>query len=472
MARAIWKGTISFGLVNAPVAMYSAIDEQDLRFHMVHRKDMGPIGYQKVCKKEDKPVDADEIAKAYELDDGKLVLLEDEDFEAAETDAYHEIRILDFVPHEQIDPIYFERTYYLAPADRSAEHVYALLAEAMSASGLSGISSFIFREREQLGCLRTRDGVLMLEKMFFANEIRDAKEHRPSNQKLSRGELEMARELIDRMAGDFEPEKYKDTYTDTLRQAIEQKLEGKEIHVPAPGKPPKVVDLMEALQRSLEEGRRPPAKADGRRATARRAAAARRRSHLGGPGKHGRCIVLHRCFECRDVRQLFVFDPHELRGCFRGAHAHRSNRRDRLAVIAHERIRFVRLESGIAQLRDREDAIEYVHCPHAGIGLRRRRVDRFDPGVRHGAAHDAPIKHSGELDVVGVARRAGHLWDSIDTIDALADDAQLGIGRQLRRLPRRNGARHGAQRLAHNAGEDRAVLARIRAAHAGLRLLR
>jgi len=263
MARAIWKGTISFGLVNAPVAMYSAIDEQDLRFHMVHRKDMGPIGYQKVCKKEDKPVDADEIAKAYELDDGKLVLLEDEDFEAAETDAYHEIRILDFVPHEQIDPIYFERTYYLAPADRSAEHVYALLAEAMSASGLSGISSFIFREREQLGCLRTRDGVLMLEKMFFANEIRDAKEHRPSNQKLSRGELEMARELIDRMAGDFEPEKYKDTYREKLLKVIKQKARGKAVKPPERREPERAPDLLEALRASLAEGRGGGARASG-----------------------------------------------------------------------------------------------------------------------------------------------------------------------------------------------------------------
>jgi DNA end-binding protein Ku len=255
VARAIWKGTISFGLVNAPVAMYSAIDEQDLRFQLVHRKDMGPIGYQKVCKKEDKPVDADEIAKAYELDDGRLVLLEDEDFRAAETDAYHEIRILDFVPHEQIDPIYFERTYYLAPSDRAAEHVYALLAEAMSASGLAGVSSFIFRDREQLGCLRVMDGVLALEKMFFADEVRDPGEHRPKKQKLSQSELEMARELIDRMAGDFDPGKYEDTYRAKLLKVIRQKAKGKTVKVPERREPEQAPDLIEALRASLAEGR-------------------------------------------------------------------------------------------------------------------------------------------------------------------------------------------------------------------------
>jgi DNA end-binding protein Ku len=255
VARAIWKGTISFGLVNAPVSMYSAIDEQDLHFQLVHRKDMSPIGYQKVCKKEDKPVDADEIAKAYELDDGRLVLLEDEDFEAAETDAYHEIRILDFVPHEQIDPIYFERTYYLAPADPAAEHVYALLAEAMSASGLSGISSFIFRDREQLGCLRVMDGVLALEKMFFADEIRDAADHRPKKQRLSDSELEMARELIDRMAGDFDPKKYHDTYREKLLDVIKLKARGKAVKPPERREEERAPDLIEALRASLAEGR-------------------------------------------------------------------------------------------------------------------------------------------------------------------------------------------------------------------------
>src|SRR5690349_3041430 len=130
MPRAIWKGSISFGLVNAPVAMYAAISEQDLHFHLVHTKDMSGIGYQKVCKKEDAPVPDDEIARAFDLD-GKLVIMEDEDFEAARVEGYHAITVQDFVPMEQIDPVYFERTFYLGPADEGAGHVYALLAKAM-----------------------------------------------------------------------------------------------------------------------------------------------------------------------------------------------------------------------------------------------------------------------------------------------------------------------------------------------------
>ena len=138
MPRSIWKGSISFGLVNAPVAMYAAISEQDLHFHLVHTSDMSPIGYQKVCKKEDKPVPEDEIARSFDLN-GKTVLLDDEDFQAARAEGYHTITVLDFVPYEQIDPVYFERTFYLAPAEDTAGHVYALLARAMDEAGLAAL---------------------------------------------------------------------------------------------------------------------------------------------------------------------------------------------------------------------------------------------------------------------------------------------------------------------------------------------
>ena len=136
MPRAIWSGSIAFGLVNAPVKMYSAIDENDLELHLVHEKDGSPIGYQKVCKKEGKEVPADEIVKAYEVSDGEHVYLTDADFRAAEEDGYRTIEVLDFVPHDEIDPIVFQRTYYLGPAE-GAEKVYALLLKAMEQSGLS-----------------------------------------------------------------------------------------------------------------------------------------------------------------------------------------------------------------------------------------------------------------------------------------------------------------------------------------------
>jgi DNA end-binding protein Ku len=257
MARAIWKGSISFGLVNVPVSMYAAVSEQDLHFHMIHTKDESPIGYQKVCKREDKPVPDGQIARAYELEDGSYVVMEDSDFEAAKADGYHAITVLDFVDRTHIDPIYFERTFYLGPQDDgAASHVYQLLAEAMEQSGLSAICSYIFHNREHLGCLRVRDGVLLLEKMYFADEIRDPGDARPGRrQKLSRDELETARRLIDAMTRKFNPKKYEDSYRASLMKVIKRKAKGEKITVPKPEQPTEVPDLLEALQASLKESR-------------------------------------------------------------------------------------------------------------------------------------------------------------------------------------------------------------------------
>jgi DNA end-binding protein Ku len=251
MPRAIWSGTISFGLVNIPVRMFSAIDEHKLRFHLLHRKDDSPIGYDKVCKKEEKPVADDEIAKAFEVSKGKYVYFEDEDFEAARVDGYKTMEISDFVPYEEIDPIYFEKTYYLGPQD-GAEKVYALLVKAMENSELAALGTYIMRDREHLGCLRVRDGALTLEKMFFADEIRDIKEVKPKKAAVGKEELQMAEELIDRFRGHFKPEKYKDTYTAALKKIVKAKQQGKEVHVaPAEEEGAEVTDLMEALKASI-----------------------------------------------------------------------------------------------------------------------------------------------------------------------------------------------------------------------------
>jgi DNA end-binding protein Ku len=255
--------------------MYAAIDAHDLHFHLVHTKDMSPIGYQKVCKHEDKPVPDDEIARSYELK-GKTVLLDDEDFEAARADGYHAITVLDFVPYDQIDPVYFEHTYYLAPAEDAAGHVYALLAKAMDDAGLSAVCTYIFHQREQLGCLRSRDGVLLLEKLYFADEVRPHKEHKPKGERVARQELEMARDLIDRMAGDFDITRYKDTYRNQLMGVIRKKAKGQKITVPKPERREQAPDLMAALQKSLED-------AAGRRtSSARSSKKGRRRSSSSG----------------------------------------------------------------------------------------------------------------------------------------------------------------------------------------------
>ena len=257
MARAIWTGSISFGLVNVPVRMYSAIDEQDVRFHLLHEKDDSRIGYEKVCKKEGKPVPDDEIVKGYEVSEGKYVYVTDEDLEAAGGESYRSIDIEDFVDVDEVDPIYFERTSYLGPAD-GAEKPYALLVRAMEQSALVGIVTYVMRDKQQLGCLRVRDGMIVLEKMFFADEIRPTKGIVPRRATVPKQELAMALDLIDRFRGPFNPEKYADTYRDSLLAVIDRKRKGKDVHdEPEHERDEEPADLLQALRASVEaHGRR------------------------------------------------------------------------------------------------------------------------------------------------------------------------------------------------------------------------
>jgi DNA end-binding protein Ku len=250
MPRAIWSGAISFGLVNVPVRMYSAISEHKLQFHFVHEPDQSPIGYQKICKLENKPVPDDEVIKAFEFEPGEYVFMTDDDFEAARVEGYKTIEITDFVPYEQVDPIYFARTYYLGP-EEGAEKVYSLLLRALEDSGLAGIAKFVMRDRQYLGALRVRDGVITLEQMYFADEIRPLDEIKPSKTKVSKEELAMAEQLIDHFAGDFEPKKYKDTYRDALCEIIRSKRAGKEVHRAPETEEAAPPDLLEALRASI-----------------------------------------------------------------------------------------------------------------------------------------------------------------------------------------------------------------------------
>jgi DNA end-binding protein Ku len=250
--RALWSGAISFGLVNVPVRMYSAVSAHDLHFHYVHEKDNSRIGYEKICKKEGKPVPDDEIVKAFEYQKGEYVFMTDEDFEAAQTEGYKTIDIRDFVPYEEIDPIYFDKTFYLGP-DEGGEKVYALLRAAMEDSRLAAIVKYVFHDRQYLGCLRVREGVITLVRMHFADEIRPDDEVAPDGRKKpDKQELKMASQLIDSFAGKFEPEKYRDTYRDTLCEIIEAKRKGKEVHVEEVEEPEETPDILAALRASLE----------------------------------------------------------------------------------------------------------------------------------------------------------------------------------------------------------------------------
>src|SRR4051812_35933569 len=277
MPRAIWTGSITFGLVNVPVRVYSAVSEHKLHFHLVHQPDDSPIGYQKICKQEGRPVPDDEIVKAFEFAKGEFVYMEDEDFEAARVEGYKTIDISDFVPEDDIDPIYFAHTYYVGPQEGS-ERVYSLLVQAMQQSGLTAIAKFVMRDQQHLGALRIREGVITLEQLHFADEIRPVDEIRPAHAKVDKRELEMAAQLIESFTSEWQPKRYKDTYRDALCEIIRAKRAGKEVHVRPPEEEEAPTDLLAALRASVQAAQR------GRPTPGRRA----RSSARNGGSRNGR----------------------------------------------------------------------------------------------------------------------------------------------------------------------------------------
>jgi DNA end-binding protein Ku len=257
MPRPLWSGSISFGLVNVPVRLYSAVSEHRLRFHFVHEPDSSPIGYQKVCKAEDEPVPDDEVVKAYEVAKGEYVYLTDEDFEAAEVEGHRTIEITDFVPYAQIDPVFFSKTYLVGP-DEGAEKPYRLLVRAMEKTELAGISKFVMRDRQYLGALRVRDGVITLEQLYFADEIRPLDELRPTGVRVDGRELELATRLIESFTTDWQPERYEDTYRDALLDVIKAKKKGQPVRRAPEPEEEELPDLMAALRASLDRSRGGP----------------------------------------------------------------------------------------------------------------------------------------------------------------------------------------------------------------------
>jgi DNA end-binding protein Ku len=280
MARALWTGSVTFGLVNLPVRVYSAVHEHKLQFHLVHETDNGPIGYEKMCKLEGKAVANDEIVKAYEYSKGEFIHLSDEDFAAVEVEGQHTIDLEDFVPYEDIDPTFFAHTYLVGPQE-GAEKTYALLVRAMSESQLAGIGKFVMRNRQYLGCLRVRDKMLTLEQLYFADEVDPPSGILPKRlPTVGKRELEMALNVIDGFSGAWDPKKYKDTYTNALRALVSAKLKGHEIHRAAEAEPEEAPDLMEALRLSVEHVQR------GRRAT--RSSSSRGRKARSRTGERSR----------------------------------------------------------------------------------------------------------------------------------------------------------------------------------------
>ncbi|GAA1735859.1 Ku protein [Nonomuraea bangladeshensis] len=255
--RSIWKGAISFGLVTIPVKLYSATEQKDVSFHQVHREDGGRIRYKRVCQLDGEEIPYADIAKGYELATGEMVVLTDEDFEDLPLTTSRRIDVLQFTPAEQIDPIYFAKSYYLEP-DAQGAKPYVLLRDALESSGQVAVVKVALRQRESLATLRVRDGVFVLETMLWPDEIRAPDfEFLEEDIEVRAQELKMAESLISTMESDFDPGEYHDTYREALQHVIEAKVEGKEV-VPAAEEEEAgpAVDLMAALRASVEAAKR------------------------------------------------------------------------------------------------------------------------------------------------------------------------------------------------------------------------
>jgi DNA end-binding protein Ku len=261
MPRAIWSGAISFGLVNIPVKLYSAVSRKTVRFNQLDGKDGARIQQKRVNPSTGEEIPYERIVKGYELAPDRYVVITPEELEAIEPRKTHMIEIEDFVELEQIDPIFYDHPYYLAPG-KGATKAYALLLEAMEQSGRVGIARVVIRSKEQLVALRARDGVLHMETMLFGDEVippGDLDELPDPDEvpAARKREVEMARELIDSLASDFDPSKYSDEYRERVLELIEQKAEGREIAVqPVEEAPAEVPDLMAALEASIASAKR------------------------------------------------------------------------------------------------------------------------------------------------------------------------------------------------------------------------
>jgi DNA end-binding protein Ku len=298
MARSMWSGAISFGLVNIPVKLFTAIHEERIGFHLLHDEDKVRLKQQMICPEHNTPVHREHMVRGFEISPDKYVIMSEEEIEAAEPKSSRVIEIQDFVALEDIDPVYFDRPYYLVP-QQHAEKAYRLLVEAMEKTSKVGIAKFTMRNKEYLAALRATDGVICLETMHFDDEVTQAKdlEDAPREMKVDERELSVAQKLIESLSSDFEPGKYHDEYREKLMAIIKKKSHGEEIVVrpQKAAKETRASDLMAALEASLAKARHKgaePASEEEAEETPsthhRRGRGAKRESATHGDGAHRR----------------------------------------------------------------------------------------------------------------------------------------------------------------------------------------
>jgi DNA end-binding protein Ku len=266
--RAIWSGTISFGLVSVPVRMFPATESKELRFHFLHKKDLTPIAYEKVRRDDREPVDPDEIVRGFEIEKGRYVPLEDEDLDRLDIELTHSIDICDFVSLDEIDPVFFRKAYYLLPA-QEAEKPYRLLVRALEETGKVGIAKVVIRNKQHLAAVRPYERLLVLETMYYADEVRkpEALDGDLGTAKLQKAEVEMAKSLVDNLSAPFKPEKYDDQYRKELLDLIRAKAAGQPLPEPQEEEGGEVVDLMTALRESVERTKKQRRKTSKRKAS-------------------------------------------------------------------------------------------------------------------------------------------------------------------------------------------------------------
>jgi DNA end-binding protein Ku len=282
MASTVWKGHVTFGLVSFPVKLYTAARSETISFNQLHKEDHSRVKQVLYCQAEDKPIARADIVKGYEYEKGRWVVVEDEEIKRMAPPSAKSMEILEFVKSSEVDPVYFESSYYMAP-DEAGERPYALLYEALERTGYTGVAKITMHNREHIALFRPGPTGLMMHTMYYADEVRAVDEFRTDKTLVKEKELDLAKMLIESLAAEFQPEKYRDSYRDNLRAMIEAKIQGKEVVAPPEPETARVIDIMEALKQSLAIARKPAATAEAadaqpaempkRRAAAKRKAA-------------------------------------------------------------------------------------------------------------------------------------------------------------------------------------------------------
>ncbi|HEX3028518.1 MAG TPA: Ku protein [Clostridia bacterium] len=250
----MWKGSISFGLVNIPVKMFAATEDKDIKFRYIHKTCSTPVKYEKVCPACDKEIQPDEIATGYEYEPGSFVVMKDEDFDSIKPEMTKSIEITDFVLLKEIDPIYYHKTYYLSPQDTGGK-AYNLLREAMNQTNKIAVARIILRDKQSLAVVRVYKNILVLETIFYPDEVRSSAQIPgiPETANVNEAELKIANQLIDNLTVAFNPEKYKDDYREKLIEVINKKVAGKEVVKKPDVQKQNIIDLMQALQASVKQ---------------------------------------------------------------------------------------------------------------------------------------------------------------------------------------------------------------------------